>query len=140
MYVGGVDDSSKGADRLMSGGMFASSYGTLFPSYTKMTGYDIIMLQCEGSQFANEKMPFLGNMKRYADNGGRVFADHLHSSWIRTGLPPWRASEPAVGRREPAGQHDYDPRREGQGRRSARATRLPASQGRLGDGAPRSGG
>src|SRR4029079_619996 len=26
--------------------------------------------------------------KKYADHGGRVFADHLHSAWIRTGLPP----------------------------------------------------
>jgi hypothetical protein len=97
MYVGGVDSSSQGADRLMSGGMFAGSYSTLFPSYAKMAGYDIIMLQCEGSQFANEKMPFLGNMKRYADNGGRVFADHLHSSWIRTGLPPWPATADWIG-------------------------------------------
>jgi hypothetical protein len=97
MYVGGVDDSSKGADRLMSGATFASSYGTLFPSYAKMAAYDIIMLQCEGSQYANEKMPFLGNMKRYADNGGRVFADHLHSSWIRTGLPPWPATANWIG-------------------------------------------
>ena len=42
-------------------------------------------------------MPFLGNMKRYADNGGRMFADHLHSIWIRTGLPPWPATATWIG-------------------------------------------
>ena len=36
-------------------------------------------------------------MKRYADNGGRMFADHLHSSWIRTGLPPWPATANWIG-------------------------------------------
>jgi hypothetical protein len=97
MYVGGTDSGTQGADRLMSGGMFASSYSTLFPSYARMAGYDILMLQCEGSQLENEKMPYLGNMKRYADNGGRVFADHLHSSWIRTGLPPWPATANWIG-------------------------------------------
>jgi hypothetical protein len=97
MYVGGVDSGSQGADRLMSGGMFASSYGTLFTNYDKMAGYDIIMLQCEGSQFESEKTPHLGRMKRYADNGGRVFADHLHSAWIRTGLPPWPATANWIG-------------------------------------------
>ena len=62
-----------------------------------MSGYDMIMLQCEGEQLASEKMPFLGNMKRYADNGGRVFADHLHSTWIRSGLPPWPATANWIG-------------------------------------------
>ena len=36
-------------------------------------------------------------MKRYADHGGRVFADHLHSAWIRTGLPPWPATANWIG-------------------------------------------
>ena len=42
-------------------------------------------------------MPHVGNMKRYADNGGRVFADHLHSVWIRRGLPPWPATAQWIG-------------------------------------------
>ena len=52
---------------------------------------------CEGSPLEDEKRPHIGNMKRYADNGGRVFADHLHSSWIRTGLPPWPATANWIG-------------------------------------------
>ena len=57
----------------------------------------MLILQCEGEQNTSEKMPFLGNMKRYADNGGRVFADHLHSPWIRLGLPPWPATANWIG-------------------------------------------
>jgi hypothetical protein len=98
MYVGGAGKAGdQGSKMLASGAAFADSYGTLFPSYAKMAGYDIIMLQCEGEQLANEKAPFLGNMKRYADHGGRVFADHLHSAWIRTGLPPWPATADWIG-------------------------------------------
>src|SRR6476620_2222860 len=82
---------------LASGAKFADSYGTLFPNYGKMTGYDMIMLQCEGEQLANEKMPFLGNMKKYADHGGRVFADHLNSAWFRTGLPPSPPTAQLIG-------------------------------------------
>jgi hypothetical protein len=98
MYVGGAGKSSdQGSAMLVSGAKFADSYGTLFPNYGKMTGYDMIMLQCEGEQLTNEKMPFLGNTKKYADHGGKVFADHLHSAWIRTGLPPWPATANWIG-------------------------------------------
>jgi len=97
MYVGGTDSSSQGADRLMSGATFANAYSTLFANYNKMLGYDIVILQCEGSQLESAKMPYLGNMKRYADNGGRIFADHLHSVWIRQGLPPWPATATWIG-------------------------------------------
>jgi len=98
MYVGGAGKSGdQGAAMLASGAKFADSYATLFPMYGKMAGYDMIMLQCEGEQLSNEKQPFVGNMKRYADNGGRVFAGHLHSSWIRLGLPPWPATANWIG-------------------------------------------
>jgi hypothetical protein len=98
MYVGGAGSSSRqGAKMLASGAAFSDSYTTLFPSYSKMAGYDMIILQCEGSQLDNEQMPFIGNMKRYADSGGRVFADHLHSTWLRLGLPPWPATADWIG-------------------------------------------
>jgi hypothetical protein len=35
------------------------------------------------------KLPYVANIRRYADNGGRIFDEHLHSYWIRKGLPPW---------------------------------------------------
>jgi hypothetical protein len=97
MYVGGADSGSMGADRLMSGAMFAPAYSTLFANYNKMAGYDIMILQCEGSQLESQKEPYLGNMMRYANGGGRIFADHLHSVWIRRGLPPWPATADWIG-------------------------------------------
>ena len=51
MYVGGAGKSGdQGSAMLASGATFADSYGTLFPNYGKMAGYDMIMLQCEGEQ------------------------------------------------------------------------------------------
>jgi hypothetical protein len=98
MYVGGAGKSGdQGAKMSVSGMTFADSYGTLFPNYAKMSGYDMIVLQCEGEQLETEKAPYVGNMKRYADNGGRIFADHLHSYWIRGGLPPWPATANWIG-------------------------------------------
>jgi hypothetical protein len=98
MYAGGAGmNSRQGATRLASGATFAGSYETLFNNYSKMAGYDMLILQCEGAQLEDEKMPHLGNMLRYANGGGRVFADHLHSAWIRLGLPPWPATAGWIG-------------------------------------------
>jgi len=92
MYVGGAGSASnQGSDRLAStGAMFADAYANLYPSYTKLAGYDILILQCEGSQLSNAKTPpMMANIRRYADNGGRIFDEHLNSIWISDGLPPW---------------------------------------------------
>jgi hypothetical protein len=90
MYVGGAGATgNQGAKQLASGAVFADSYQTLFPSYDKLTKYDILMLQCESGQLESAKLPFVPNIRRYADNGGRLFAEHLHSVWIKSGLPPW---------------------------------------------------
>ena len=98
MYAGGAGMSARqGATRLASGAAFAGSYETLFNNYTKMAGYDMLILQCEGSQLEDEKTALLGNMQRYANNGGRIFADHLHSAWIRLGLPPWPGTAGWIG-------------------------------------------
>jgi hypothetical protein len=55
----------------------------------KLLKYDILLLSCEGSQYANVKMPLVGNIKAYADAGGRLFSDHLHFYWLRNGPLPW---------------------------------------------------
>src|SRR6185436_15497291 len=67
LYIGGRPDasSSLGTDR------FAT---TLWGNANKMLGYDIMLLSCEGSQYADVKMPFYPNVKRYGDSGGRIFA------------------------------------------------------------------
>jgi hypothetical protein len=93
MYVGGAGNmSNEGSATLASGGSLSGSYTTLFPNIGKMLGYDVLILQCESGQLTSAKDPYLGNMKRYADSGGRIFVEHLHSYWIRAGLPPWPAT------------------------------------------------
>ena len=62
---------------------------TLWGNTSKMLGYDIMLMSCEGSQYADVKMPFYGNVKRYADSGGRIFASHLHFNWLWKGPAPW---------------------------------------------------
>jgi hypothetical protein len=92
MFVGGDGGSGTGANRLASGAVFADAYSTLYANYAKLAGYDLLILQCEGSQLGTQKDPYIANIRRYADNGGRIFDEHLHSYWIRKGLPPWPTS------------------------------------------------
>jgi hypothetical protein len=93
MYVGGAGSASnQGAKQFASGGAFSDAYMTLFANYDKLTNYDILILQCESAQLESQKTPYIPNIRRYADNGGRVFAEHLHSVWIKSGLPPWPAT------------------------------------------------
>ena len=89
MFVGGDGGSGTGANKLASGAVFSDAYTTLYASYDKLAQYDLLILQCEGSQLESMKLPYVANIRRYADNGGRIFDEHLHSYWIRKGLPPW---------------------------------------------------
>ncbi|MES1204826.1 MAG: carboxypeptidase-like regulatory domain-containing protein [Pseudomonadota bacterium] len=98
MYAGGdgmVD--RQGATRLMSGAVFADAYKTLFANDAKLAAYDVLLLQCEGAQIESSKKPYVNNLKRYADNGGRIFAEHLHSVFFRLGPPPWPATGKWLG-------------------------------------------
>ncbi|MBC8131733.1 MAG: hypothetical protein H7X95_02030 [Deltaproteobacteria bacterium] len=99
MYVGGdaTNVKTQGSSRLASGAVFADAYKTLFPNYTKLAGYDMLLLQCESSQLAELKTPHVAIMKKYADNGGRVFAEHLHSVWMRRGAVPWPSTATWLG-------------------------------------------
>ena len=91
LYRGGAGmAANQGLTQLASGAALADAYMTLFSNYNKLAGYDILMLECESSQLAGSKTPpLIQNMRRYADNGGRIFDEHLHSYWIAHGLPPW---------------------------------------------------
>jgi hypothetical protein len=62
---------------------------TLWQSPAQLKKYDMLVLSCEGSQFGSIKRPSIGNIKDYADLGGRIFADHLHHYWLRSGKSPW---------------------------------------------------
>lgn len=98
MYVGGAGVAGdQGSKALASGAVFADSYQTLFTNYAKLASYDLLVLTCEGEQLTSQKLPLIPNMRRYADNGGRIFFSHLHSAWIRLGLPPWPATAQWIG-------------------------------------------
>ena len=98
MYVGGAGNSGdEGSATLASGATLTDAYSTLFANFTQMSKYDVVILTCESEQLASNKAPYELNMKRYADSGGRVFAEHLHSVWIRQGLPPWPATGDWIG-------------------------------------------
>jgi hypothetical protein len=101
MYWGGDltgpgDGTGAGTSALASGGQFASA-ATLWGSPAKLANYDIMILSCEGSQYDAAKMPYLANIKQFADRGGRIFDDHLHFYWIYKGLPPWPATADWIG-------------------------------------------
>jgi len=96
MYRGLIGDSSPtpkyGASKFVDGTTFPDAYTTLFANEQKMNGYDMIILQCEGKGHADVEAPYMVNMKRYADGGGRIFDGHMHFSWIAKGPPPWPAT------------------------------------------------
>src|SRR5262249_38554193 len=104
MYYGGQltsnTASGTGANSFapaLGGGNFASA-GTLWSNTAKMKNYDIMMMSCEGaSQFASVKQPWVGNVKAYADAGGRIFDDHLHFYWLQHGPDPWPTTAQYIG-------------------------------------------
>jgi hypothetical protein len=93
LYTGGepiaVTGGGQGAASFAGGATFPFAAPSLWASPTKMAGYDIIMMSCEGSQFDPVKRPYLANVKAYADAGGRLFNGHLHYYWLRNGPIPW---------------------------------------------------
>ncbi|HXU64331.1 MAG TPA: carboxypeptidase-like regulatory domain-containing protein [Polyangia bacterium] len=101
LYYGGGDlsnpsGSGAGVSALASGAKLAGA-SALWGSRSKLASYDIMMLSCEGSQYGSVKDPYLANVQWFADNGGRIFDDHLHFYWIQHGLPPWPATADWVG-------------------------------------------
>jgi hypothetical protein len=93
LYAGGAGNlPDEGADQLSFGEMFTDAYASLFVSPTKLAGYDMVLLGCEGEQLASQKDPHTATLKAYADAGGRILAEHFQSYWIRRGPPPWPAT------------------------------------------------
>jgi hypothetical protein len=80
-----------------SGGATFASAGTLWSSPAKMAGYDIMMLSCEGGQYASAKEPYLPNMETYLDAGGRVFFGHLHFYWLNHGSAALQGTADYIG-------------------------------------------
>jgi hypothetical protein len=93
LYVGGraSDGKGQGAKSFSAalGGASFPDATTLWSNVDRLLGYDILMHSCEGSQYDDVKSPYINNIKRYADSGGRLFNDHLHYYWLRMGPTPW---------------------------------------------------
>ena len=62
---------------------------SLWSSPTKLATYDMMLMSCEGSQYPDAKLPYVGNVKAFADAGGRIIASHLQYYWLRNGPAPW---------------------------------------------------
>jgi hypothetical protein len=87
-------------------GAFADSQNLWNPNiphtggFDKLKPYDIVILSCEGAQYAATKpQEAMNALKQYADLGGRVFMSHWHNIWISGeqgnlthGIADWEAT------------------------------------------------
>jgi len=97
LYTGGepvAGGGGQGAASYAAGfaggtGAFPFAATALWNDPNKLLTYDILLMSCEGGQFADVKKPLIPNIKRYADAGGRLFNGHLHYYWLRNGPIPW---------------------------------------------------
>ena len=100
LYYGGdltgPTGGGAGTSSFSAGGTFSSA-GTLWASPTKMEGYDIMMMSCEGGQYATAKTPYLPNPETYLNAGGRVFFGHLHSYWLHHGSAALQSTATYIG-------------------------------------------
>ncbi|MFO0676189.1 MAG: carboxypeptidase regulatory-like domain-containing protein [Polyangiaceae bacterium] len=60
------------------------SRDALWTSSASLMKYDIVLLSCEGRPTEDTKPAFLAE---YTSAGGRVFAEHYHHAWLRSGAP-----------------------------------------------------
>jgi hypothetical protein len=100
LYVGGDGTGNgQGAASFSAalGGATLPDAQTLWSNVDKMLGYDILIHSCEGGQYPDAKKPYINNIKRYADAGGRIFNDHLHFYWLRNGPTPWPTTAVYLG-------------------------------------------
>jgi hypothetical protein len=102
LFVGGEPGAGGGGQGAASftaalGGAAFPAATTLWSDPTKLLTYDILVQSCEGGQFAAVKQPYIANLKRYADAGGRLFNDHLHFYWLRNGPAPWPSTATYIG-------------------------------------------
>ena len=79
LYIGGRRTHRAASARpftttLNAGAVFPNAT-TLWGTRSKMRGYDIMMLSCEGSQYAGAKLPFLRQHEALRRPGGRVFVE-----------------------------------------------------------------
>jgi hypothetical protein len=79
---------------------FSDSRSTLWNTETNLHPYDIVLLSCEGGQYAASKpQPAMDALEAYGNEGGRVFMSHWHNIWIggeannpSHGIASWEAA------------------------------------------------
>src|SRR5262249_26303188 len=98
LFVGG--QTVVGGNGGQGASSFAPTFGAVgsmaFPAATDLWGnpmklatYDLMGMSCEGGQVPDVKSAFTGNVKAFADAGGRIIAGHLQYYWLRNGPAPW---------------------------------------------------
>jgi len=98
VYAGGAGNVTlAGTTQSSDGQAFSDAYAHLFADPARLALYDAVVLACEGSTLLTEKMPYLLNLRAYADHGGRLFLEHLQAVWISHGLPPWPSTAAWLG-------------------------------------------
>jgi hypothetical protein len=83
---GGTDaiDAANGGENL------TVSSATLWSTLQQLSGYDLVVLSCEGGPNATSKPATAREaMKDYVDIGGRAMIGHWHNIWIEQGPTPW---------------------------------------------------
>ncbi len=79
----------QGASQYDAGEAFPASPDALWDSVESLKNYDVVLLSCEGGQFANDKPAAARQaLLDYVNGGGRVFLSHWHKSWLEEGADP----------------------------------------------------
>jgi hypothetical protein len=74
----------------LGGGAFPDAVSSLYANPSKLGGYDMLVLSCEGHGCDEQKTPENGaTLKGYADAGGRILFDHMHFRWFVKAIEAW---------------------------------------------------
>jgi hypothetical protein len=74
----------------LGGGAFPDAVSSLYTNPTKLAGYDMLVLSCEGHGCDEQKTVENGaTLKGYADAGGRILFDHMHFRWFVKAIEAW---------------------------------------------------
>jgi hypothetical protein len=85
----GKDSTAAYAPALNGGAAFTDA-PTWWNGANPFAAYDLVILSCEGLQFASDKRPAAHkSLMDYANKGGRVFASHWQNIWFEEGPAPW---------------------------------------------------
>jgi hypothetical protein len=82
--------ATKAYDVALNNGAAFTKAQAFWDNPTSFDNYDMVILSCEGNQYANSKsMAARASLVAYGDKGGRIFASHWHNIWLQGGPDPW---------------------------------------------------